>query len=65
MLDQLKKTKPTVVFIAYGAIEALEGEKGISRFSDGLNQLLDKIDELNAAAILLSPIPKLAAGTPE
>lgn len=58
LIDQLTHAEPTVVFIAYGAIEAYEGENGISRFSEGMNSLLDKIDELGAEAVLLSPIPK-------
>jgi lysophospholipase L1-like esterase len=65
LIEQLSKTQPTIVFIAYGAIEALEGEAGLSRFSQGLNQLLHKIDQLGAKAILLSPIPMLSAGSPE
>jgi lysophospholipase L1-like esterase len=65
LIEQLTKVRPTVVFIAYGSIEALEGEAGLSRFIQGLNQLLDKIDQLGANAILLSPIPVLSAGSPE
>jgi lysophospholipase L1-like esterase len=65
LVEQLTKARPTVVFIAYGSIEALDGEAGLSRFIQGLNQLLDKIDQLRANAILLSPIPVLSAGSPE
>lgn len=54
-----------MVFIAYGAIEALEGEAGLSRFSQGLNKLLDKIDQLGAKAILLSPVPMMSAESAE
>ncbi|MGV3586248.1 MAG: GDSL-type esterase/lipase family protein [Adhaeribacter sp.] len=57
LLEQLTKAQPTVVFIAYGAIEAQEGEEGVARFNQGLNKLLDKIAQLGAKAILLSPIP--------
>ena len=46
LIDQLTKAQPTVVFIAYGAIEALEGEAGLARFTEGLNQLLDRLISL-------------------
>ncbi|QMU28071.1 GDSL-type esterase/lipase family protein [Adhaeribacter radiodurans] len=65
MMDQLTKAQPTVVFIAYGGIEAQEGEAGLSHFQEGLNKLLDKIEQLGAKAILLSPIPVLSALAPE
>lgn len=65
LLEQLTKAQPTVVFIAYGANEALAGEAGLPRFEQGLNQLLDKIDQLGAKAILLSPVPLMAAGAAE
>jgi lysophospholipase L1-like esterase len=65
LLEQLTQAQPTVVFVGYGAIEAQEGEAGLSRFSQGLNQLLDKIEELGAKAILVSPVPLLAAAAAE
>lgn len=65
LIEQITKAKPTIVFIAYGGIEAQEGEAGLPRFNEGLNKLLDKIDGLGAKAILLSPIPIMSAGSPE
>lgn len=65
LVEQLTKAQPTVVFIAYGANEALAGEAGLPHFEQGLNQLLDKVNELGAKAILLSPIPVMAAGAAE
>jgi len=59
LIDQLTKAQPTVVFVAYGAIEAQEGEEGVARFNQGLNKLLDKITQLGAKAVLLSPIPAM------
>lgn len=58
LIEQLTNAKPSVVFVAYGGIEAYDGEEGLTRFSEGLLKLLDKIEELDAEAILLSPIPK-------
>ena len=65
LIDQLTKAQPTVVFIAYGGIEAQEGEAGLPRFNEGLNKLLDKCDQLGAKAILLSPVPMFSAGAEE
>ncbi len=63
LLQQLTDARPTVVFVAYGGIEAQAGEEGLPRFTDGLNKLLDKIADLGAKAILLSPIPVLGTGS--
>ena len=65
LIEQLTKTQPTIVFIAYGGIEALEGEAGLSRFNTGLNRLLDKVEELGAKPILLSPVPLLSSSSSE
>lgn len=65
LIEQLTNAQPMVVFVAYGANEAFEGETGVPRFNQGLNQLLDKIDSLGAKTILLSPIPQMSAGSPE
>jgi lysophospholipase L1-like esterase len=61
LMEHITKAQPTLVFIAYGGIEAQEGEAGLPAFNEGLGKLLDKIDQLGAKAILLSPIPILAA----
>lgn len=62
LIEQLTKAQPTVVFVAYGANEAFEGEAGLPRFKQGLNQLLDEIDSLGAKTVLLSPVPQMSAG---
>jgi hypothetical protein len=56
-MQQITKAQPTVVFVAYGGVEAQEGEAGLSRFKEGFNKLLNKVDSLGAKTILLSPIP--------
>ena len=61
LMEHLTKAQPTLVFIAYGGIEAQDGEAGLPGFTEGLTKLLDKIDQLGANAILLSPIPILSA----
>ncbi len=65
LLKQITDARPTIVFIAYGGIEAQSGEAGISRFKEGMNKLIDKIDELGARTILLSPIPVLTKNDPD
>lgn len=61
LMEQLTKAQPTLVFVAYGGIEAQDGGAGLASFTEGLTKLLDKIDQLGANAILLSPIPILSA----
>ncbi|AUD04250.1 GDSL-type esterase/lipase family protein [Spirosoma pollinicola] len=61
LMQHLTKAQPTLVFVAYGGIEAQDGEDGLPAFNEGLSKLLDKIDQLGANAILVSPMPILAA----
>jgi lysophospholipase L1-like esterase len=61
LMQQITKAEPTLVFVAYGGVEAQDGEAGLPRFNEGLNKLLDKIDSLGAKSILLSPIPVVYA----
>lgn len=57
LIKQLTDAKPTVVFIAYGGIESQKGKEGLAEFNKGMAKLLEKVAELKAQAILLSPIP--------
>ncbi len=61
LIKQLKESRPTVVFIAYGANEAFEGKVGLPIFIQGLNKLLDDIDELGARSVLLSTLPMMSS----
>ncbi len=63
LMQNIAKTKPTVVFLGYGGVEAQEGEAGLAHFKDGLNNLLNKIDSLGAKTILLSTIPVVSSDT--
>ena len=56
--------KPTVIFVAYGSNEAFDGEKGLPRFGQGLNTLLDTISPTKARIVLLSPLPQEDLGRP-
>ncbi|GAB3726113.1 SGNH/GDSL hydrolase family protein [Spirosoma lituiforme] len=61
LMEHITKAQPTVVFIGYGGVEAQDGEAGLPTFRDGLTKLIDKIDQLGARTVLLSPIPVLSA----
>ncbi|MCF0057025.1 GDSL-type esterase/lipase family protein [Dyadobacter sp. CY356] len=63
LMQNIAKTRPTVVFLGYGGVEAQEGEAGLPHFKDGLNNLLNKIDSLGAKTILLSTIPVMSGDT--
>lgn len=57
LIENIKRTQPTVVFIAYGGLEAMKGESALPYFTEGLNQLIDTLDLLGARSVLISPIP--------
>lgn len=59
LIRQIKEARPSVVFVAYGAIESEAGEAGVPEFKKGLNQLLDSVHHMGAQAVLLSPLPAL------
>ncbi|GAA5222442.1 hypothetical protein GCM10025777_30730 [Membranihabitans marinus] len=58
LLQQIEKTKPSVVFLAYGGVESYAGMKGLETFSQDLNQLLDHIVDMGAEPILWSTLPQ-------
>ncbi len=53
--DQVAEAKPTVLFVGYGNVEAFAGEKGLPKFVEGLNQLLDVLEPTKARIIILGP----------
>lgn len=63
LMEDITKAAPTVVFLAYGGVEAQEGQVGVAHFKDGLNKLIDKIDALGAKTVLLSTIPVVSSDT--
>ncbi|MCE6988031.1 GDSL-type esterase/lipase family protein [Dyadobacter sp. CY323] len=63
LMEDLTKTEPKVVFLAYGGVEAQDGQAGVAHFKEGLNKLLDKIEQLGAKAVLLSTIPVVSTDT--
>lgn len=63
LMEDITKAAPTVVFLAYGGVEAQEGQAGVAHFKEGLNKLIDKIESLGAKTVLLSTIPVVSADT--
>jgi len=53
---QVFQTRPTVVFVCYGAVHSFEGVAGLGTFEQGLNKLLDDLSVTQAQLVLVSPI---------
>lgn len=60
LIENITKSQPTVVFIAYGGVEAQKGAAGLPDFKNGLNKILNITDSIGAKAVLLSPIPVIS-----
>ncbi|MBO9613053.1 MAG: GDSL family lipase [Dyadobacter sp.] len=63
LMQDITAAAPSIVFLAYGGVEAQEGQGGVAHFKEGLNKLIDKIDALGARTVLLSTIPVVSADT--
>jgi lysophospholipase L1-like esterase len=65
--EQVEAARPTVLFVAYGAVESFDGPEGLPRFVEGLNALLDALATTKARIVLFSPNPheKLAPPLPD
>jgi lysophospholipase L1-like esterase len=59
-----RDVKPTVLFISYGMGESFDGETGLSTFRTGLARLLDRLAELKARTVLVSPVRHEDLGPP-
>lgn len=55
LIEHTLALKPTVIFVAYGLNESFQGEAGLTRFTAGLNALLDALAPAKARIALLSP----------
>ena len=64
LLRDVGLLKPSVIFLAYGMNESFAGEKGLTRFGDGLNRLLESLSGTGARIILISPIRHERLGAP-
>jgi hypothetical protein len=64
LVEQVSAAKPTVIFVGYGNVEAFDGEKGLPKFIDGFNKLLDVLEVTKARIVVLSPIKQDQLITP-
>ena len=64
LIKVARDVKPTVMFISYGMGESFDGERGLPTFQQGLNRLLDRLGELKARTVLVSPIRHEQLGDP-
>jgi len=64
LVQQVNAAKPTVIFVGYGNVEAFDGEKGLPRFIDGFNKLLDVLEATKARIVVLSSIKQDQLITP-
>src|SRR5262245_58976519 len=56
LVEHTLALKPTVIFVGYGTNESFAGERGLPRFLDGVNKLLDKLAETKARIVIMSPL---------
>ena len=56
LIKVTRQTRPTVLFISYGMGESFDGDAGLSTFQVGLARLLDRLADLKARTVLVSPI---------
>ena len=64
LTKHVAELRPTTIFVAYGMNESFEGEKGLARFLEGLNRLLDMLEGSRARIVLISPIRHEDLGRP-
>jgi lysophospholipase L1-like esterase len=64
LVKVVHQQRPTVLFISYGMAESFEGDKGLVPFRQGLDKLLDRLSDLSARTVLVSPIRHENLGAP-
>ena len=64
LVKVVHEQRPTVLFISYGMAESFEGDKGLAPFRQGLEKLLDRLSDLSARTVLISPIRHEKLGPP-
>jgi lysophospholipase L1-like esterase len=62
--EQITSLKPTVLLVGYGSNEAFAGPSGLPRFQQGLDTLLNMLEESRARLVLLSPQRQEDLGRP-
>ncbi len=62
--QQVRRFKPSVVLVAYGAVEAHAGPDDLGRFESGLIRLLEVIKSPDRQIVLLTPLQVVGGGVP-
>ncbi len=65
MLQHVQMVDPTLLFVAYGAVEAHAGPNGLISFTTGLEHLLTKLQARDRRIVLLTPLRILGEGVPQ
>lgn len=64
LINELKRLKPSVIIVSYGANESYAGAAGLQAFTDQLNHMLDDMTAVTPRLVLLSPLPVETLGPP-
>ena len=56
--------QPSVIFVAYGAMESFAGREGLPDFINNMDRLLDDLVETGAHIVVVSPTPHENLGPP-
>ncbi len=57
LMDELKRIKPSVVFLEYGAIAAYDGPEGVQPFLAQLDKLVTDVRKLTGRIVIVTPPP--------
>lgn len=57
LMDELKRIKPSVVFLEYGAIAAYDGPEGVQPFLARLDKLVTDVRKLTGRIVIVTPPP--------
>jgi lysophospholipase L1-like esterase len=64
LAKHVAELRPTTIFLAYGMNESFEGEKGLARFLEGLDRLLDMLEASRGRIVMISPVRHEDLGRP-
>lgn len=64
LVDQVLATRPTVLILGFGMADSFEGERGLARFVQDYQRLLDALAGTHARLIFLTPIRHEDHGPP-
>lgn len=62
--QHVNRVDPTVVFLAYGNVEAHDGDEAVGEFEKGLNHLIETLSAPKRRFILFTPLRVLGEGIP-